>query len=390
MEKIRVLSVFGTRPEVIKFAPVLNALREETAIESIIGVTGQHREMLNQMLDLCELTPDFNLDLMRPNQSLSTLTATVLQEIEPALKKYQPHRVLVQGDTTTGFAATLACFYLGIPVGHIEAGLRSHNLYAPWPEEFNRRAISILADMHFAPTKQSAQYLHDEKVDDANIFTTGNTVVDALHYFSELLHSNAEMRSKMEQDFGFLNGDKKLILTTMHRRESFDGGIEAVCKALATIADRSDCEIYFPVHLNPNVREPVQQMLSGHPAIHLGEPLDYLSFIYLMNRAHFIISDSGGVQEEGPSLKKPVLVLRKTTERPEGVKAGACKLVGTDGELIVKSATELLESEAAYRAMQQGENLYGDGKASQRIVDAIIERHHVTTNQGKKNVRASV
>ncbi|MDG1286983.1 MAG: UDP-N-acetylglucosamine 2-epimerase (non-hydrolyzing) [Rickettsiales bacterium] len=389
MTNLRILSVFGTRPEVIKFAPVLNALRANPGVESIIGVTGQHREMLTQMLNLCELKPDFNLDVMRPNQTLSSLTATVLKEIEPALKKHKPDRVLVQGDTTTGFATTLACFYSGIRVGHIEAGLRSHNIYAPYPEEFNRKAISLLADMHFAPTEQSAGYLRDEKVVPEDIYMTGNTVVDALHYFSNLLDSNASMRAEMEQKFSMLDKRKKLILTTMHRRENFDLGVEVVCNSLIEIANREDAEIYFPVHLNPNIRGPVQELLADHPSIHLGDPLDYLNFIYLMNRAYFIISDSGGVQEEGPSLKKPVLVLRELTERPEGVTAGACKLVGTDSTKILHAATELLDSETSYRAMQQGENLYGDGHAATRIVEHILERHGVSTT-GVSDVRASI
>ena len=384
---LRIMSVFGTRPEVIKFAPVLNALRDTPNITSIIGVTGQHREMLNQMLNLCELTPDFNLDIMRPNQTLSSLTATVLQAIEPALKQHQPDRVLVQGDTTTGFATSLACFYLGIPVGHIEAGLRSHDLHAPFPEEFNRRTMSLLADMHFAPTQQSADYLHQEKMLAENIFVTGNTVVDALHYFSHLLESNETLQEQMKQKFSMLNGDKKLVLATMHRRENFDGGVEAVCEAFNTIANRDEVEIFFPVHLNPNVREPVQNLLGEHSSIHLGEPLDYLEFIYLMNRSHFIISDSGCVQEEGPSLKKPVLVLRDVTERPEGVAANACKLVGTNSAKIIAAANELLNNETTYHSMQQGENLYGDGKAALHIINHIIERHH---NKGTANVAASV
>ena len=377
MSKLRILSVFGTRPEVIKFAPVLNALRKASEIESVIAVTGQHKEMLQQMLHLCELEPQVNLEVMKPNQSLAGLTASVLQEIDPILEKYQPDRVLVQGDTTTGFATTLACFYRHIPVGHIEAGLRSHDLYAPWPEEFNRRSMSLLSDMHFAPTEKSAQHLREEKIDESQIYMTGNTVVDALHYFSDLLQSNAVMKQEMVERFGFLDDGKKLILTTMHRRENFDGGIESVCEALKTLADREDAEIYFPVHLNPNVRKPVYELLGDHPSIHLGEPLDYLNFIYLMNRAYFIISDSGGVQEEGPSLKKPVLVLRDTTERPEGVTAGACQLVGTNSATIVQHASRLLEDEMTYQQMQQAKNLYGDGVASQRIIDAILKRHGV-------------
>jgi UDP-N-acetylglucosamine 2-epimerase (non-hydrolysing) len=388
MEKIRILSVFGTRPEVIKFAPVLNALRDHPQVESIIGVTGQHKEMLAQMLDLCELKPDFDLEVMQPNQTLSQLTARVLTQIDSYLEEYKPDRVLVQGDTTTGFATALACFYRKIPVGHIEAGLRSHNLLEPWPEEFNRRSISLTTDMHFAPTEQSARYLRDEKIPEDDIFVTGNTVVDALYYFSNLLKKNEPLQEEYREEFSMLNDDKRLILVTMHRRENFDGGIEDICHALKEIADREDTEIYFPVHLNPNVRGPVFDILGDHPSIHLGEPLDYLHFIYLMNRAYFIISDSGGVQEEGPSLRKPVLVLRNTTERPEGVEAGCCELVGTDCDCIVSRASNLLDHEPAYRAMQQAKSLYGDGKAAIRIVDLIVERHNALEKE-IPHVRAS-
>lgn len=377
---LKIMSVFGTRPEVIKFAPVLNALRDAPNIDSIIGVTGQHREMLTQMLDLCELTPDFNFDVMRPNQTLTSLTATVLQEIEPVLKEHKPDRVLVQGDTTTGFVTTLACFYLSIPVGHIEAGLRSHDMSAPFPEEFNRCAISLIADMHFAPTQQSADFLTAENVPADNIYVTGNTVVDALYYFSAILQSNNTIRDEMEQYFSMLDSSKKLILGTQHRRESFDGGVEKVCEAFKKIAARGDVEIYFPVHLNPNVREPVMRLLGDAEGVHLGEPLDYLKFIYLMNRTHFAISDSGGVQEEGPSLQKPVLVLRELTERPEGVKAGACKLVGTNTQLIVDTANKLLDNPSTYAAMQQGKNIYGDGTAASQIVNHIIERHQTRSS----------
>jgi UDP-N-acetylglucosamine 2-epimerase len=386
MEKLRLLSVFGTRPEVIKFAPVLNALRDAAEVESIIGVTGQHKEMLQQMLSLCHLQPDFDLQVMRPDQTLAELTARVLPQIDAYLQQYQPDRVLVQGDTTTGFATALACFYRQIPVGHIEAGLRSHNLYAPWPEEFNRRAISLVTDMHFAPTQQAWDYLKNENIPEENLYLTGNTVVDALHYFSEVLETHPTLSEEFAQEFSMLNPQKKLVLVTMHRRENFDGGIADICHALREIADRDEVEIYFPVHLNPHVRGPVQEILADHPSIHLGEPLDYLHFIYLMNRAYFIISDSGGVQEEGPSLRKPVLVLRETTERPEGVQAKCCELVGTDCRCIIESATKLLDNPSAYEQMRNAPTLYGDGKAAASIVEAILNRH--TNREGARHAHA--
>ena len=375
MKPLRILSIFGTRPEAIKFAPVIQALHNNPQFESIVGVTGQHREMLDQVMQLANIKADFNLDIMRPDQTLAQLTARVMEQLSPLLQHYQPDRVLVQGDTTTAFATSLACFYAGIKVGHIEAGLRSHNMHSPWPEEFNRRAISLVTDMHFAPTSKAASYLKQEGFDPNSIFLTGNTVVDALHYFSKQLQSDQETSEHLNKKFAHIDPTKKLILVTMHRRESFDGGIENVCQALADIAKLGDVNIVFPVHMNPNVRKPVQHLLANHPAIHLEEPLDYLEFLYLMNRAHCIISDSGGVQEEAPSLQKPLLVIRNTTERPEGVTAGAVKLVGTNTQTIVKEATTLLTNATAYKNMQNGEHLYGDGNAATRIAQRILEHH---------------
>jgi UDP-N-acetylglucosamine 2-epimerase (non-hydrolysing) len=376
MADLRILSVFGTRPEVIKVAPVLQALRACPQVESLIAVTGQHKEMLTQMLNRCEIAPDVDLKVMRPNQTLTQLTTEVLLKMQKVLAEMKPDRVLVQGDTTTGFATALACFYANVPVAHVEAGLRSGNIHSPYPEEFNRHAMSLIADLHFAPTEQAANYLRREGMKDENIFISGNTVVDALFYFSDLLERKAELRAEVEAQFTHLDPSKKLILATMHRRENFDGGIERCCEALRRLARRDDVEIYLPVHLNPHVKGPVEKMLRDQPNIHLGEPLDYLPFIYLMNRAYFILSDSGGIQEEGPTLHKPVLVTRETTERPEGVEAGSVKLVGTDTDKIIKEASRLLDDEAAYKTMQQaGSNIYGDGKAAERIVEEILKRH---------------
>lgn len=383
MKQLRILSILGTRPEVIKFAPVLQAMEEQEHIESIICVTGQHKEMLQQMLNQFKIKPDINLEVMRHDQTLHTLTASIIEQIHAVFEETNPDRVLVQGDTTTGFTTTLAAFYSGIPVGHIEAGLRSGDMYAPWPEEFNRRAISMIADMHFTPTLESTQNLLDEKVEAHKIYTTGNTVVDALHYISHELETNTKHQQDMKRLFPFLENNHKKILVTMHRRENLDGGIENICEAIRQIASRDKVEIIFPVHLNPKVRQPVDAALSNIPNVHLLKPQQYLPFVYLMNQADFIISDSGGVQEEAPSIKKPVLCTRAITERPEGVKANAVKLVGTDTDLIVKNATKLLDNELDYKAMQQAADLYGDGRSGTRIVQHIMEHHGIKTPQVK-------
>ncbi len=375
---MKVLTVLGTRPEAIKCLPVLVSLRDHPQIESVICNTGQHRELIAPMFDLWNMTPDYELDLMQPGQNLAQLMARALAQIEPVLETVKPDRVLVQGDTLTAFTAALAAFFHKIPVGHIEAGLRSHDLMAPWPEEFNRRAIGITTDLHFAPTEQSKTDLLREGYDESQIHITGNTVIDALQMFRGKIHEDSALKAELAARFPMLDDSKRLVLVTSHRRENFDGGIESICAALKRLAARGDVELVFPVHPNPNVREPVQAALGDAPTIHLIEPQDYLGFLYLMDRAHLILSDSGGVQEEAPSLQKPLLVLRDTTERPEGIRAGVAKLVGTNTDTIVAEATALLDDAAAYQAMQQGETLYGDGKASQRICDIMLQKNRET------------
>lgn len=374
---MKIMTVLGTRPEAIKCLPVLRALEEVRGVHSVICNTGQHRDLIAPMFALWNMTPDIELDLMQSGQSLTGLLARALVQIEPVLKAHQPDRILVQGDTLTAYAAAVAAFLHKIPVGHIEAGLRSHDLHAPWPEEFNRRAIGITADLHFAPTEQAKADLLAENYPENHIHITGNTVIDALLMFREKIHSDASLKAELNARFAMLNAQKKLILVTSHRRENFDGGIESICAALSLLAAREDVEIVFPVHPNPNVKAPVEQALGNAANIHLIAPQDYLGFLYLMDRAYLICSDSGGVQEEAPSLQKPLLVLRDTTERPEGVRAGVAKLVGTDTQRIASEATRLLDDAQAYASMQGGQALYGDGKAAQRIVELLLKTHHL-------------
>lgn len=378
---MKILTVLGTRPEAIKCLPVLVAMRERAGIDSVICNTGQHRDLIAPMFELWNMQPDVELELMQPGQSLQKLTAKALTAIEQVLYEVKPERVLVQGDTSTAFAAALAAFLARIPVGHIEAGLRSHNLQAPWPEEFNRRAIGIATDLHFAPTQQAMDDLLAENYRKEQIHVTGNTVIDALHLFRDKMHRDDALQSQLREQFAMLDVSKRLILVTAHRRENFDGGIEAMCEALKQLAARGDVDVVFPVHPNPNVRQPVHDMLAEANNIHLIEPQDYIRFLYLMDRAHLIVSDSGGVQEEAPSLQKPLLVLRDTTERPEGVRAGVAKLVGTDTQKIVQEVNRLLDDGVAYRTMQQGKELYGDGKAVERIVEIIQKTHQQGTHR---------
>jgi UDP-N-acetylglucosamine 2-epimerase (non-hydrolysing) len=369
----KILSVFGTRPEAIKMAPVLLELKKYPEIfESRVCVTAQHRQMLDQVLSLFRITPDYDLDIMGQNQSLTEITCKVLQGLEPVLKAFNPDVVLVHGDTTTTFAATLAAYYKKIPVGHVEAGLRTRNIYSPWPEEINRQLTSSISRWHFSPTQQSRQNLLYEGVNDESILVTGNTVIDALHHVVKHLETDSVLSLKVANNFDYLDMNKRLILVTGHRRESFGDGFESICLALKAIAAvHKDVEIVYPVHLNPNVIEPVQRILSGIPRIHLVEPQEYLNFVYLMNRAYLIITDSGGVQEEAPSLGKPVLVLRDMTERPEAVEAGTVKLVGTTTKNIIAETTALLSNNTAYELMRAAHNPYGDGKAAIRIVTSL-------------------
>ncbi|MDE8743757.1 UDP-N-acetylglucosamine 2-epimerase (non-hydrolyzing) [Pectobacterium polaris] len=372
---MKVLTVFGTRPEAIKMAPLVHALAQDGAFESRICVTAQHREMLDQVLRLFDITPDYDLNIMRPGQGLSEISCRILSGLEPVMAEFKPDLVLVHGDTTTTLATSLAAFYQRIPVGHVEAGLRTGNLYSPWPEEANRKLTGHLAMYHFAPTENSRQNLLREHLSDRHIFVTGNTVIDALFWVRDRILGDAALRRSLDEKYAFLDDNKKLILVTGHRRESFGGGFERICSALADIARRHpEVQIVYPVHLNPNVSEPVNRILSGIDNVMLIAPQDYLPFVYLMNRSYMILTDSGGIQEEAPSLGKPVLVMRDTTERPEAIEAGTVKLVGTEVTSIVDAVSMLLTDEEAYQAMSRAHNPYGDGQACQRIVDALKNR----------------
>lgn len=368
-----VLVVFGTRPEAIKMAPLVNHLQRNPAFNTRVCVTGQHREMLDQVLAIFDIVPDFDLNVMKSGQTLTELTSNILIGMEQVFRDFRPDMVLVHGDTTTTFAASLAAFYQQIAVGHVEAGLRTHNIRSPWPEEANRCLTSRLAQLHFAPTESSRQNLLQEHTHSADIEVTGNTVVDALLSVKQKLIDDPTLAAKLDAEFDFLDSNKRLILVTGHRRESFGEGFERICQALRQIATRHpDIEIVYPVHLNPNVKEPVTRLLSDINTIHLIEPKDYLPFVYLMNRADIILTDSGGVQEEAPSLGKPVLVMRETTERPEAVSAGTVKLVGTDVDKIVSGIETLLYDEQAYQAMSVAHNPYGDGSACARIEARLL------------------
>lgn len=372
---MKVLTVFGTRPEAIKMAPLALQLAADPRFDARVCVTAQHREMLDQVLQLFELVPEYDLDLMRPGQSLTSLTAAILTGMEPVLQDLQPDIVLVHGDTATTFAVTMAAYYQQIPVGHVEAGLRTGNLYAPWPEEGNRKLTGAITQLHFAPTSTARDNLLREGVNPDQITVTGNTVIDALLMVARKLETDEALSITQAEKFNFLDENKRLILVTGHRRESFGGGFERICQALAHIGTNNpEVEILYPVHLNPNVQEPVNRLLKDQPNIHLIEPQDYLPFVYLMNRAHLILTDSGGIQEEAPSLGKPVLVMRETTERPEAVDAGTVKLVGTDVNLIVDEVQRLLDDETAYRQMSRAHNPYGDGQACTRIVKTLAEK----------------
>lgn len=370
MSKLRPLLVFGTRPEAVKMAPVIQACRERAdVIEPLIAVTGQHRQMLDQINGYFGLRPDIDLDLMRPDQSLADLTARCLQGIDAVIRERRPDCLVAQGDTTTVMAAALAAFYQRVPFVHVEAGLRTGNLQAPWPEELNRRIASLVTTLHCAPTRRSAANLLAEGVPPDTVHVTGNTVIDALLWTveRERAHSDTWL-----QKYAFL-GDRRLVLITGHRRENLGEGFESICRAIAEAAGQfPDVEFLYPVHLNPRVREPVHRVLGARPNVHLTEPAAYPEFVWLMDRSYLILTDSGGVQEEAPSLGKPVLVMRDTTERPEAVEAGAAELVGTDAERIVDRLALLLSDAAAYVRRQIAENPYGDGRAAGRIVDQML------------------
>lgn len=365
------MAAFGTRPEAIKMAPVVDALRATPGIDVVVSVTAQHREMLDQVLDLFGIQPDEDLDIMQPGQQLPDLFGRILAGMTRVLQSHRPDLVLVHGDTSTTFATALAAFYARVAVGHVEAGLRTGDLQAPWPEEANRRLTAPLAALHFAPTERSARNLLDEGTPGEAIHVTGNTVIDALLAVVGKIDRSPDLRATLDARFPFLDPAKRLVLVTGHRRENFGDGFEQICQALADLAGRGDVQVVYPVHLNPNVQEPVRRILGNQAGVVLLEPLDYLPFVHLMSRSHLILTDSGGVQEEAPSLGKPVLVMRDTTERPEAVEAGTVRLVGTNRATIVAEATRLLDDADAYQAMSRAHNPYGDGTASARIA-AII------------------
>jgi len=368
---MKVLAVFGTRPEAIKMAPVIKSMINVPAFETKICVTGQHRSMLDQVLSFYHIVPDYDLNIMASNQTLTSITNHAMQGLERVFATFHPDWVLVQGDTSTTFAASLAAFYKQISVAHIEAGLRTRNLYSPWPEEINRQLTTRIASLHFAPTEEAKQNLLAESVTPDNILVTGNTVIDALLETVKYIETHPEVARRMQSQFPFLDDKRKLILITSHRRENFGAGLQHVCEALLQLAERDDVQIIYPVHLNPNVAGPVNQLLMNKENIYLIEPQEYLAFVYLMMKAYVILTDSGGVQEEAPSLGKPVLVARDTTERPEGIKAGTAKLIGTDTQTIVNDVEELLSGGELYRSMSTAVNPYGDGKAAQRIVERL-------------------
>jgi len=368
---MKVLSVFGTRPEAIKMAPVVRALAGDARLDSRVCVTGQHREMLDQVLEVFGIEPHHDLDLMTAGQTLGGLFGRILEALDPVLEAEAPDRVLVHGDTLTTLAASLAAYFRRIPVGHVEAGLRTGDRYAPWPEEINRRLTGGIADLHFAPTSGARDNLLREGVDPSTVHVTGNTVVDALLDLTARLESDQALRERLLAPFPWLASGRRTVLVTGHRRENFGAGFRSVCAALRRLAERGDVEIVYPVHLNPQVAGPVGEALGQLERVHLIEPLDYLPFVALMAASDLILTDSGGVQEEAPSLGKPVLVMRDKTERPEAVAAGTVRLVGTDEERIVGEASRLLDDDDAYAAMSRAHNPYGDGRAAARITEIL-------------------
>lgn len=366
---IKVLTVFGTRPEAIKMAPLVIELNTHDNIDLKVCVTAQHREMLDSVLELFSITADYDLDIMRPNQDLFSITEKIIAGLKKVYLDFKPDYVLVHGDTTTTFAASLAAFYLQIPIGHVEAGLRTGNMLSPWPEEANRRLTGTLATLHFAPTEKAKENLLKENIPENLITVTGNTVVDALMLANKMLSNNPSLIEKEKKTHGYLRSNSKLVLITGHRRENFGEGFQNICRAINELANFfPDVDFVYPVHLNPNVQEPVQKLLKNLSNVHLIKPLDYLPFIYLLTKSHIILTDSGGIQEEAPTLGKPVLVMRDTTERPEAILAGTVKLVGTDHKTIVSNVKVLLTNSNEYNKMSHAHNPYGDGTASKQII----------------------
>ena len=371
-QKKKILLVLGTRPEVIKLAPLISILKNKTFCEVRVCVTAQHRTMLDQALKIFNIQPDYDLNLMKPGQDLTDITSGVLLGLRNILRNWRPDWLVVQGDTSTTFATSLAGFYEKINIGHVEAGLRTGNIYSPWPEEMNRRLTSSLSTLHFSPTQWAKQNLINANIPEDKIHVTGNTVIDALLQMSEKIKRDTTLNDSLKEKFSFLDLQKKLILVTSHRRENFGEGFENICHALKKLSQRTNLKIIYPVHLNPNVTEPVNRILGAIDNIYLIEPLDYLSFIYLMNISTLILTDSGGVQEEAPSLGKPVLVMRDNTERPEGVEAGTVKLVGTLTDVIVEETILLLEDDTRYEKIARTHNPYGDGKAAEKITKVLL------------------
>jgi UDP-N-acetylglucosamine 2-epimerase (non-hydrolysing) len=376
MNKKKILIVFGTRPEAIKMAPVVKVFKGSKSIDLKICVTAQHRQMLDQVLELFSIKPDFDLDLMKPNQDLTDITVGVLTGLREILRFWRPDWVLVHGDTTTTMATSFAAYYEKIAVGHVEAGLRTGNIYSPWPEEVNRQTVANIASAHFAPTERARENLIRAGVDEKLICVTGNTVIDALFEIRDKLKNDDQLVWNIRSLLPYLSEEKKTILVTGHRRENFGDGFENICKALNEISNRKDIQIIYPVHLNPNVQEPVQRILGNIQNVHLIQPLDYLPFVYLMSESHIILTDSGGIQEEAPSLGKPVLVMRNTTERPEAVLAGNVKLIGTSFDTIIQEVSRLMDNPQDYEAMTSSKSPFGDGASAQRILKYILS----TTN----------
>ncbi|MBQ0770536.1 MAG: UDP-N-acetylglucosamine 2-epimerase (non-hydrolyzing) [Sphingomonadales bacterium] len=368
--KPKILTIFGTRPEAIKLFPVVQALSARASLETLTCVTAQHREMLDQVLQIADIRPDFDLDLMKANQGLDDLTGRLLSGIGKTLDQTKPQRVVVQGDTATAMCGALAAYYRQIPVSHVEAGLRSYNIYHPWPEEVNRKIIGTIADQHFAPTETSAAALRKENIPAEQIYITGNTVIDALLITANKTSDTSSLDPILSELYKKFSG-RRIIGVTSHRRENLGDGLTNIASALRSIAERDDVALIFPVHLNPKVRAIMQDALGDLDNVAMIEPLDYPNFVSLLNHCSFMMTDSGGVQEEAPALGKPVLVMRDTTERPEGVEAGTAKLVGTDRDVILAEATRLLDDEAHYLAMARAHNPFGDGTASQQIADII-------------------
>ncbi|MGK2285335.1 non-hydrolyzing UDP-N-acetylglucosamine 2-epimerase [Pedomonas sp. V897] len=375
---MKVLTVFGTRPEAIKMAPLVQALESTPGVIHAACVTGQHRQMLDSVLQLFKIQPTYDLNVMKPGQDLTYTTSAILEGVGKVIDAFQPDWVVVQGDTTTAFAGALAAYYRKVRVAHIEAGLRTGNLYSPWPEEGNRKLIGQLTNLHFPPTQKAADNLRRENIPANAMLVTGNTVIDALQLVARQLDTDSDLKGALAEQFNYLDPSRKLILVTGHRRENFDGGLRRVCETLARISRlRTDVEFVYPVHLNPNVQNTAIEVLGGCKSVHLIEPLDYLPFVYLMQRAYLIVTDSGGIQEEAPGLGKPVLVTRDTTERPEAIEAGTAKLVGTSSEGLQAAIEELLDRRDLYDAMAQARNPFGDGRAALRIVKKLMETQTV-------------